>query len=429
MPQRVEFERAMCSYAERTKKKTKNIFTWNKMGTTQRTASSVSHRRLKIGLHNGYNLLRNHWRTVNLVVSEEDNILKSLDDVVVSDFVKHINCAIVLIFEYTISDEHSPRSPKKSVADNIVTIVIGAGVLCPFDGEKFCLKLNASNDHNVILPIKSNSTCLSFANGTIFSQNREPPRLRCCMGIPDTKIVISGNCAENKNEPPSSLKEEKLSVDPHFVANDSSAIVPRESEGKKELPSVTPLLPEVKDVASGGASTLTLLTCDDRILDSSLVKQTVTLQAQLPSDSPPQEHRELERVQASQEFNQNLAKSETAPERVYALDLLDTSDELRLLVDKIRGEEMMKSHIPRSRYRDPESTLRQQQRDAVRRHQRQRIGKGNTEILEQLFDEFTPNDGSLDSESRALKAVQWYREGNKRSLIFQHIQELKQGDN
>lgn len=420
MPQREEFESAMCSYADETvpKKNKIKIFAWNKMDTTQRTKSRVSNRRLKIGLHNGYNLLRNHWMTVDLVVSEEDSTLKSLDDVVVSDFVKHCNCAIVLIFEYTIM-----RSPKKIAAGDMVRIVIGAGVLCPFDGEKFCLQHNATNDHNVILPIKCDSACVTFTDGTVFSQNREPPRLKCCMDIPDTAVTISGHCAEIDNEPPSTWKKEKV-FDQQFVANAKSEIISTESKDNHELSSVTPLFPELNDAASCDACALSTLTFDE-MSDNSLVNKTIIAMAQLPSDNRPQ--KELHQQKVSNEFDETFEKSKTDPETVYALNLLDSSDELRILFDRICGVETTKSNTSRSRHRDHKSSLRQRQLDAVRRHQRQRKENGNTEILEELFNEFTPNLVSFDSASRALNAVQWYRESNKSALIVRHIQDLKQG--
>mmetsp|Transcript_13015 Transcript_13015/g.26535 ORF Transcript_13015/g.26535 Transcript_13015/m.26535 type:complete len:360 (+) Transcript_13015:64-1143(+) len=356
--------------------------------------------------------------TVDLVVSEDDSTLKSLDDVVVSDFVKHCNCAIILIFEYIIT-----RSPKKFAAGDMVRIVIGAGVLCPFDGENFCLQHNACNDHNVILPIKSDSTCVTFRDGTVFSQNREPPLLKCCMDIPDGAVAISGCCAEIDNEPPSTSKKEKV-FDQQFVANDKSEIISSELKENHGLSSVTPLFPELNDAASCDACALSTLTYDE-LSDNSLVNKTITVMAQLPSDNQPQS--ELHQQNVSNEFDQTLEKSKTDPEPVYALNLLDTSYELRILVDRIRPVETIKSNTSRSPHRDHKSSLRQRQLDAVRRHQRQRKEIGNTEILEQLFNEFTPNLGSFDSASRALNAVQWYRESNKNSLIVRHIQDLKQG--
>ena len=192
IPQRLEFEQALLSFASNNARPKNRFqaFAWNKLTDkkdSNRASTQILHRRLKVGVHNGYNLLRNQWRIIDLEEGRISDLLTSSNKLDIQGFIKHPNCAIVFLVEYEFE------------TDNVTTVVLGS-TLCPLLYDAILgMKCSTDDEFAATLPVRSDSRCLSFTDKPIFSQNKNAPLLNFLISSSNGLIAKEDGVESNQN--------------------------------------------------------------------------------------------------------------------------------------------------------------------------------------------------------------------------------------
>lgn len=185
IPQRIQFEQACCRWVSNvyhndeatSSRKTLGIFGWSCSSPLRRKRSSIAitSRRLRVGIHNGHNIIK--WDELQ-VLEDGSDVLKSCSPLRVHTFE---DCSVIIVAEYICEEITDGRSIKSPTQVQHRSIVIGLTVVPPFDRAAS----NYDESIQFTFDLINDARCNLLTPNPVFSPSNVPTcTLRCDVKMP-----------------------------------------------------------------------------------------------------------------------------------------------------------------------------------------------------------------------------------------------------
>ena len=388
------------------------------------TKAKVISRKLKVGVHNGNTLISKSWKNVELESSDENQneiFLKDADVVVVDGIVRHTSCVILFVLEFTIKPSQTvirnhtaeARKGSSSTAD-LFSVIVGFQIFSPFNERK--------QPKPIKLSFMTGRSIRNFSNDRLYScdDTKKENDIELKFDIVDSKVA-------------NGLKMESRRISMRSCKSNGKHYTKKSEKNKTSLPIEEMLKHENdKNLSKGYTKSITTSESFDFNLNDTFNSSDTYIDKEVSKDYNNEDLSLKDKDLLLPELKNNRDDDFWARplQEIYNEELEEDLQYIHEVVgrgDKKKSLQISNRNINIANQKDKHD--RSQYIAAISSHCA-KIGEKTPvqERCEFLSHILSTKENNMHKDKSALvelELLKWFREGQKRNLIQNHIKDYK----